>query len=113
MTANRNPISSNHRRAGRLRIIAVLVLLVGVTGAAAAYWVGTRATDWGNDPSMIGYDKSAARQIGTLYGNQGLVVAQLTNKLKEPGTQAFLIVVVAIVIAGGCFYFARLLDYDD
>jgi hypothetical protein len=33
--------------------------------------------------------------------------------LKQPGTQAILIALFSILLAAGCFYFARLLDIDD
>lgn len=66
-----------------------------------------------DDLSMAGYDKPTERQMGILYGKQGELIEDLTNELKQPGTQAILIIVTAALVAGCCFYFARLLDYDD
>jgi flagellar basal body-associated protein FliL len=115
MTANiktPGPGSSARRRALRLRIIAVIVLLLGIVGAELIYWRGTGSGDLSDDPSMLGYDKAASRQVGTLYGQQGVMVQEWSNDLKEPGTRAVIIVVAAALVAGGCFYFAWLLDKD-
>jgi flagellar basal body-associated protein FliL len=115
MTANikaPSPGSSARRRALRLRIIAVVVLLLGIVGAEVIYWRGTRSGDSSDDPSMLGYDKAEARQVGTLYGQQGVIVQEWSDDLKQPGTQAVIIVVAAALVAGGCFYFARLLEND-
>jgi hypothetical protein len=40
----------------------------------------------------------------------GLLTQELSDDLKQPGTQAFLIGAVSVLIAAGCFYFARLED---
>jgi hypothetical protein len=48
-----------------------------------------------------------------LYGKSGELIEDWFNDLKQPGTQAIIIAGAAIVIAAGCFYFARLLDDDD
>jgi hypothetical protein len=107
-----SPVSSARRRARRFRITGVVVSLLGISVAGLVYWLGTRSPDLADDLSMAGYDKPAERQMGILYGKQGELVEDLTNKLKQPGTQAILIVVTAALVAGCCFYFARLLDYD-
>jgi hypothetical protein len=107
------PVSSFKRRARKLRMIAVIVLLLGIAGAGMVYWMGTRLADASDDPSMLRYDKPAERQMGILYGKEGELIEDWSNDLKQPGTQAFIIVVTATLVAGGCFYFARLLDYDD
>jgi hypothetical protein len=43
----------------------------------------------------------------------GPVIEEWFDDLKQPGTQAEIIVGVSIVIAAGCFYFARLLGHDN
>jgi len=48
-----------------------------------------------------------------LYGKMGPVIEEWFDDLKQPGTQAEIIVVVSILAGAGCFYFARLLDHDD
>jgi hypothetical protein len=51
--------------------------------------------------------------MGILYGKQGELIENWSNDLKQPGTQAFIIVAAAVLIASTCFYFARLSDFDD
>ena len=51
--------------------------------------------------------------MGMLYGKMGPVIEEWFDDLKQPGTQAEIIVAISILIAAGCFYFARLLDHDD
>lgn len=101
------------RRAARLRIIGIIVLVLGLSGAGAVYWLGTRTPDLTDDISMLGYNKAQTRQMGMLYGKMGPVIEDWFDDLKQPGTQAKIIVVVSLLVATGCFYFARLLDHDD
>lgn len=90
----------------------MVVLVLGISGAEAVYFIGTRPDGSPEDASMLGYDKAAARQAGTLYGQQGIIVQSWADDLKRPGTQAVIIVVAAALAAGGCFYVSRLLDRD-
>ena len=113
MSANANfpgPVSPARRRARWLRLTAAMVLLLGVFGADAVYWLGTRSADSPDDPSVVGYDKAQVRQMGILYGKQGLWIEEWRYKLKHPGPQACVIVVASVLAAGGCFYFARLVE---
>ena len=104
---------SSSRRAARLRLIGIIVLLLGIGGAGVVYWLGTRSPDVMDDLSMVGYNKAQTRQMGMLYGKMGPAVEQFFDDLNQPGTQAEIIVAVSILVAAGCFYFARLLDHDD
>lgn len=107
--------SGPHRSSGRsaqLRLIAVIVLALGICGAGIVYWLGTRSPDLGDDPSMLGFNKREERQMGLLYGKMGTLIDDWEDDLKHPGTQAFLIAGFSALVAGGCFYFARLLDDD-
>jgi hypothetical protein len=106
-----SPISLSKRRARRIRIIGAIVLLLGIIGAGIVYW--TRSPDLSDDLSMVGYNKPEQRQMEILYGKSGEIIEGWANDLKQPGTQAIIIIVTAVLIAGCCFYFARLLDYDD
>jgi hypothetical protein len=115
MTANdktSGPHSSS-RRAARLRTIGLIVLMLGLGSAGLVYWLGTRSPDVMDDLSMVGYNKAQTRQMGMLYGKMGPVIEEWFDDLKQPGTQAEIIVAVSILIAAGCFYFARLLAHDD
>jgi hypothetical protein len=115
MTANSDtpsPAPPARRVARRLRIIAGVILALGVVGAEVIYLRG-RSDSGLDDASMIGYDKAATRQVGTLYGQQGVIVQEWANDLKRPGTQAVITVVTAVLVAGGCFYLARLMDRNS
>jgi flagellar basal body-associated protein FliL len=105
-------IDSGKRRARRLKIIGVAILLLGIAGAGVVYWLGTRSADLSDDLSMVGYNKPEQRQMEILYGKQGELIEDWSNDLKQPGTQAIIIAVISALAAGGCFYFARLLDDD-
>jgi hypothetical protein len=107
-----SPVSSARRRARRLRITGVIILLMGIAGAGIVYWLGTRSPDFSDDLSMVGYNKPQELQMKKLYGKSGELIEDWSDDLKQPGTQAIILVVTAALIAGGCFYFARLLDYD-
>jgi hypothetical protein len=110
---DKTPVSSSKQRAQKLRIIGVIVVALGIASAGVVYWAGTRSADLSDDPSMLGYDRAETRQMEILYGKQGELIEDLTNELKQPGTQAFIIAAVSGIIAAGCFYFARLSDGDD
>jgi hypothetical protein len=94
-------------------MIGVIVLVLGLGGAGLVYWLGTRSANLNDDLSMLGFNRAETRQMGQLYGNQGLLIEQWSEDLKQPGTQAVIIALVSIFVAAGCLYFARLLDYDD
>ena len=104
---------SSSRRVARLRLIGIIVLLLGISSAGVVYWLGTRSPDVSDDLSMVGYNKAQTRQMGMLYGKMGPVIEEWCDELKQPGTQAEIIVAVSILVAAGCFYFARLLGHDD
>lgn len=107
------PAPPSNRRARKLRAIGVIVLALGIAGAGIVYWLGTRDADLSNDPSMQGFNRAEQRQMGQLYGKSGLLIDEWSDDLKQPGTQAVLIAGFSVAIFAGCFYFARLLDYDD
>ena len=115
MTANdeaSGPHSSS-RHSARLRMIGIIVLVLGLGSAGVVYWLGTHSPDVSDDLSMVGYNKARTRQMGMLYGKMGPIIEEWFDDLKQPGTQAEIIVAVSILIAAGCFYFARLLQHDD
>lgn len=116
MTANKKndrPDTTARRRARRLRLTGVTVLLAGIGGAGVVYWLGTRSANAVDDLSMVGYNKPEDRQMAMLYGKQGELIENWSNDLKQPDTQAFIIAAASILIASGCLYFARLSDRDD
>jgi hypothetical protein len=101
------------RRGRRLKQAGVIVLLAGIAGAGLVYWLGSRTPDSGVDASMIGFDKAGQYQAGQLYGNWGTLMESLQDDLKTPGTQATIILVIAGLIAAGCFYLSEPLADDD
>jgi hypothetical protein len=90
-----------------------IVLLLGISSACLVYWIRTRSPDLSDDLSMVGFNRAESRQMGQLFGKMGLLIEDWTNDLKQPGTQAILIASATILIALGCFYFARLSDDVD
>jgi len=94
-------------------MIGFIVLALGIVAAGIVYWIGTRSPDFSNDLSMLGFDRAETRQMGQLYGKSGLLIEQWSEDLKQPGTQAAIIVIFSTIIAAGCLYFARLLAVDD
>lgn len=106
-------VKSFRQRARRLRMIGVIVLALGIGGSVILYWVRSRSPDVSDDLSMAGFNRAETRQMGQLYGKQGLLIEQWSEDLKQPGTQATIITGFSVLVFAGCFYFARLLDYDD
>jgi flagellar basal body-associated protein FliL len=109
-TSNRD---SGSRGRTRLRIIGVVALLLGLGSAGIVYWMGTRAADVSDDSSMAGFNKADSRQMGMLYGQMGVMMQELIDDLKRPSIQAIIILVIAALVAVGCFYFARPPEKED
>jgi hypothetical protein len=107
------PASSAKRLAHRLRTIALVVLLLGMVVGLAVYWKGTSPEDLSGDVSTADNSKIVQRDIEVNVGRMGLFASDLLDAWQNPGTRAAVIVVTAALVAGGCFYFARLLDRGD
>jgi hypothetical protein len=90
----------------------LVLLLTGIAGAGVVYWLGTRTDSPADDYSIAGYSKVETRQMGMLYGQQGVLIEDLKNDLRQPGTQAVLILLGAAILAGAGFYFARILELE-
>ena len=105
---------ANESRKGqkRLRVVGVAILCLGLICAGAIYWAGTHSAEPSQDELLPGNTKAESHQMELLYGKMGLLTMELSDDLKQPGTQALLIIAVSILAAGGCFYFARLTDDD-
>ena len=97
----------------RLRMMGVIVLLLGLAGAGAVYWRGTHSGEPSEDELLPGNARAEARQMEILYGKLGLLTVELSDDLKQPGTQACIIATISILAAAGCFYFARLEEDND
>jgi hypothetical protein len=95
-----------------LRKIGAITLLLGALCAGFVYWHGRAATNLAADPSMGGFNKANQRQMELMYGKMGTVTEDLVQQLKRPGTQAAIIAIGSALVAAGCFYFARLANYQ-
>ena len=109
MTADDQSAARVTQWARRLRIISTVVLLVGVAIAGAVYALGTGPVE-SNDPATIAQDKIDSRQVEQMYGNVGLLERDWANDLKQPATQAVIIVVITAVVSGGGLFVAWFLD---
>ena len=72
--------------------------------------MGTRSADSANLLPVAGEDKAETRRTELMMGQQAVLADEWGRDLKRPGTQAVLILATAVLAAGGCFYFAGLLD---
>jgi flagellar basal body-associated protein FliL len=110
------PAGGDHpprRQPKRLRVIGIVVLVLGLASAGAVYWVRTHSDEPTEDELLAGNARAESRQMEMLYGRMGLLTQELSDDLKQPGTQAFIIAAVSVLIAAGCFYFARLEDDNN
>ena len=97
----------------RMIRISHVVLALGLLSAGAVYWIGTHSTELSEDDLLPGNARAESHQMQLLYGKMGLLTQELSDDLKQPGTQALIIATVSILVAAGCFYFARLSDDDS
>jgi len=97
----------------RLRRIGTVVIFLAVVSASVVYWRGRGDERLSEDPSMSRFNKANQRQMEMMYGKMGTVVEDLFEHLKQPGTQAAIIVIGGGLIAAGCFYFARLVSCGE
>lgn len=107
------PPAGFSKQGSRLKLAGIVVLALGLGGAGLVYWLGTRSADLSGDLSMVRYNQPQKQQMERLYGKQGRLIQDITNGLKQPGTQAFLIAAVSAIVAAGCFYFARTPQDDN
>jgi hypothetical protein len=102
-----------HHRARRLRVIGAIVLALGLSVGDGVYWLGTRNASGDNPLPVIGEDKGVTRQAETLFGQQSVFASQIGQALRNPLTQAGVVLGVAVVLAGCCFYAAGVADRND
>jgi hypothetical protein len=101
---------SSLKQSERLRVIGILVLVLGITGACLFYWVEARSAAPTIDDLLPDYSRARAREIGILMGNFGVMMLGWADALERPGTQAIIIAAVSALVALGCFRAARVLD---
>lgn len=81
--------------------------MAGIASACLLYWIRTHYQDPNADPMLAEYSKPEIRQMEILYGKMGLMTTDLFDTLKRPGPQAILIAAISVLVAAGCFFFAR------
>ncbi len=94
----------------RFRVIALVVVTVGVGGAYLLYWMQTRGAGPTMDDLMPGYTRKRERQMGIMMGSLGMTMMEWMDALKEPRTQAIIIAAVATLAALALLRVASLLD---
>ena len=90
-----------------------MVIFLALVSASVVYWRGRGDERLSEDPSMGRFNKANQRQMELMYGKMGTVTEDLFEHLKQPGTQAAIIVIVGGLVAVGCFYFARLVSCGE
>ena len=89
------------------------MLVLGLTAAGLIYWLGTRNADLSDALSMQGFNRPEQQQMGELYGKSGQMMEDWIEDLRQPGTQAIIVIVVSGLVAAGCLYFAKLSDHGN
>jgi len=105
-------VSSAKRRAHKLRLVGLVVLLLGIAGGIMVYECRLRTSDVMDDPEMLGFNRAEIRQMGLLYGRQGTMIMEFNAALERPQTQVILILILSALVAGGCWMIARLMERD-
>jgi hypothetical protein len=98
------------KTAGRLRIIGILVLALGLGVAGLIYWKGAPPKDLSDEVDTARTSKKLARGVEENVGQVGLLISNWMEDLEYPSARAKIIAVISILAASGCFYFARLID---
>ena len=104
---NRTTASPVTRWVRRLRIASIVVLLAGAAIAGAVYAFGNGPVNRMTRRPLPRTRLTPARWAGCMA--TWACWKDWANDLKEPGTQALLVVVITVVVAGGGFGSARFL----
>ena len=103
---------ATQRRVHRYRVAAGAIFVLGLACAGVVYWLGSRRVDYSDDPAMLGFNRAAERQMGVLFGTQGVLIGDFDNWIQQPGAQAFLIALAAAVGGLICYLISRLLAFE-
>ncbi len=96
------------RRAVRLQILGVILLLAGVGAGGLLYWRAVRADADPGDEILRAQEQSRAYQLAMEknVGRVGLMLSQLSERLGEPRAVAVEVALAGGVAAGVCFALA-------
>jgi hypothetical protein len=97
----------------RLRMIGRLVLALGIAGAGLYYGIAIRTATPTEADLLPGYAQAETRQIGILFGNSGVIMADWMDFLTRPSSQAVMIALASAAVSALCFHAARLHDAED
>jgi hypothetical protein len=103
-----NMPASISRPGKTLRIIGLLVLVFGLSGAGLVYWRGAPPGNLSGDLDTARTSKRMERAIEVNVGKMGVVMDGLAEDLHDPANQALLIAAASVLVSAGCFYFASL-----
>jgi len=101
------------RQPSKLKLAGIIIVLLGFISAGVVFELGRLAADAALDPSMIGYDKQQNEQMERMYGKSGELMEDLSNGLKQPNTQAGIIVAVSIATSLICFRLAKPIPEEE
>jgi hypothetical protein len=98
--------TSNKSLPHRFRIAGVVLIVVGFVIAGGIYWLGIKSQS-GSDLPAIDDSKQLSYRVELNVGKVGLLMNDAQDALKNPGTQALLIIILSAIGAAVCFYIAR------
>jgi hypothetical protein len=93
-----------------LRRVAAAVLLLGLTAAAATYWIETARAQPTLEDLYPGSNRAERRQLGQMFGPSYLTVIDLGDDLLSPSGQALMVAAASCLAAGICRRAARFAD---
>ncbi|HEY2906701.1 MAG TPA: hypothetical protein VGJ29_12445 [Vicinamibacterales bacterium] len=103
-------VSSDRRRAVRLRIAGATLLAVALLVAGVRYTIHIRSTEPTLEELIPGSTAARERQVGILIGPFGVSLIEAWEYLQRPGIEALVTVGAGAIVAIGCFRLATLLE---
>ena len=102
-----NPAEDHNRHYRNWRRAGITFMVLGAIAAGTVYGLGSRSESQDDDPTMTSYLKVETRQMQYMYGKEGVIMEDLKNGIKQPGTQAVMILIFSGIAAAVCFHGAR------
>jgi hypothetical protein len=101
-----NVVASRKSQVVRLRRMGLIILLAGLAIGAMIYFFGPAGAPTDENTLMSQYYKKEELDAQRLWGNGGSLVLGLTRSLKRASTYSVMVIVVSLIFAVACFYFA-------
>lgn len=83
------------------------MLATGILSAGIVYWVESRSADLTDNSSLSAYYKTESRDRQIMYGKMGEIMDDFSTDLKDPATQAGLIIGLSGAVMAGFFFVAN------